>query len=178
MKKNLPLIIGIALPILFILVISLVIFLPSMSIKPAHNFLYTNENPNNYGYDNRYKNTYEVDSVGHIGLISVPVRNNPYNEPIVYKGDTPPLYLYDVQADTTRQVSLDEANAMQYVRGPSSPDGYTVTYSRSNDGILEIFGSSRDEGYMITKGNGQKRLSGLQTTQYYYGDLNLVGWVK
>ena len=37
--KNIPLLIGIALPIIFIFAISVIIFTPSLFIKPQYNFL-------------------------------------------------------------------------------------------------------------------------------------------
>jgi hypothetical protein len=41
MKKNLPLITGIALPIIFIAAISIVVFASSLSIRPQHDFIYS-----------------------------------------------------------------------------------------------------------------------------------------
>jgi hypothetical protein len=42
MKNNhWPLIIGICLPVIFILIISIALFVPSRFIKPEHNFIYS-----------------------------------------------------------------------------------------------------------------------------------------
>ncbi|KND49130.1 MAG: hypothetical protein AB198_02570 [Parcubacteria bacterium C7867-003] len=172
--KNWPLLIGIALPIIFILIISLVIFTPNLSIKPAHNFLYSNESPYYY-YNDGYSNTFSV-SNGKLVTTPVPAVNG-----VKYKGDYPPIYLYDVKNNSTHQISVEEARNFYLDPGPSSPDGYTVEYKYSNSGIFELFGSgSRENGYVISKGNGVKRLNGLNSTDRYYssGNFKLIGWVK
>lgn len=172
--KNWPLIIGLALPVIFIILISLVIFTPNLYIKPAHNFLYSNEGSYNY-YNDGYSNTFSV-AYGKLVTTPVPVVNG-----VKYKGDYPPIYLYDVKNNSTHQISVEEARNLNLDPGPSSPDGYNVEYKYSNSGIFELFGSgSSENGYVISKGNGSKKLNGLSTTDRYYGTNNFkfIGWVK
>ncbi len=173
--KNLPLIIGIALPIIFILIISVIIFTPSLSIKPSHNFIYTTENQYYYGYDQGYKNMYKIEN-GRVALEPLPVRPTPY----VYKGDMPTLYIYDVRTDSSHQISFSEAQSLSLDPGPSSPDGYTVSYQYGHDGIFELFGSNNDNnGYFVSKGNGKKKLSGLTSDIYRnQGNFKFIGWIK
>ena len=173
--KNIPLLVGIALPIIFILIISTVVFTPSLFIKPQYNFLYSSDN--SYDYYNRYSNTYEVKD-GHIALTPVPPING-----YAYKTCNPPLYLYDVKSNTSSKVEFNEVSNLGIDAGPSSPDGYSVTYKYSNDGIFGIFGGSNSSqnGYVISKGNGAKRLEGLTSSGYSYynsGNFQLLGWVK
>jgi hypothetical protein len=180
MKKNLPLIVGISLPVVFIIVISIVIFVPSMFVNPQHNFLYTFNN-DAYPYNQGYRNAYVVLNAH---LASTPVPANPSASVTLqntFVGDYPPLYLYDVKTGTSHLVTLEEARLYTLDPGPSSPDGYTVNYEYTNSGIFELFGSSgNDSGYFIEKGNSRKKLSGLNATdRYAYSDnLKLLGWVK
>jgi hypothetical protein len=171
--KNLPLIIGIALPVVFILIISVVIFTPSFFIKPSHNFLYT-VSDNYYGYDQAYRNTYNVEQ-NRIVLEAVPAKEN-----WTYKGDVPTLYLYEVRTNASHQITLDEAKGYVLDPGPSSPDGYTVAYQYSHNGVFELFGSNNDNsGYFISKGSGKKRLNGLTGDRYWnQGNFRLIGWIK
>lgn len=173
--KNLPIIIGITLPILFIVIISAVVFIPTLFVKPQYNFIYTSEN--SYNYNNQiYKNTYKIDNE-HIVL--VPQSLKPYE---ISTGDAPTLYLYDVKLNTSHQISIDEAKNLSIDAGPSSPDGYAINYKTSNEGIFGLFGSnSNNNGYYVTKNNGSKRLDALANTGYSYynnGSFKLIGWVK
>jgi hypothetical protein len=175
-KKNLPLIIGISLPVIFIIVISVVIFTPSFFIKPQYNFIYSTESPY-YSYDQGYKNTYIVEN-NHIATQALPVPTD--NRIYAYKGDSPTLYLYDVKNNSSHQITLDEAKNYFLDPGPSSPDGYIVRYEYSHNGIFELFGSNQNgSGYFIEKNNGKKELPGLMNSdQYYQGNFKLIGWVK
>ena len=174
--KNIPLLVGIALPIIFILAISIIIFTPALFIKPQYNFLYSNTDSYYYGDNNGYSNTYRVEN-NRLSLSPLPTTTG-----VVYKGANPPLYLYDVKNNSTHQVDWNEAKNFNIDRGPSSPDGYIVKYQYSNDGIFELFGSNGNQnGYVISKGNGSKKLNGLNLTAYGYnnsGNFKFIGWVK
>jgi len=173
MKKHLPLIVGISLPIIFILLISIAIFVPSFFIKPQYNFIYSSEDY--YGYNQGYKNTYAVED-GSIVLQALPVQPNQ-----TYKGDSPTLYLYDVKNNSSHKITLNETKKYTIDSGPSSPDGYTIKYERNHDGIFELFGSNGDgSGYFIEKDSGKKELTGLiNDSQYYYqNSFKLIGWIK
>lgn len=183
--NNLPLIVGISLPLVFIVIISVVVFLPSFFVKPQYDFVYTtiDQSYDYYGYDQGYKNTYGVEN-GKIVLEPVPVRLDLSlkRELVVYKGEKPPLYRYDVKTNTSHEISLKEAQSLSLDPGPSSPDGYTVSFENRDDGIFEIFGSnSSNSGLFISKGNAKKRLDGLVNNNQYYwyqGNFELIGWIK
>jgi|SRR3989344_6461762 len=173
--KNIPLLVGIALPIVFIFIISIIIFTPSLFIKPQYNFLYSNDDYY-YNYNQRYSNTYIVEN-NHVLLSPLPTTTG-----IKYQSDNPPLFLYDVKTDSTHQIDWSEAKNLLIDAGPSSPDGYIVKYQYSNDGIFELFGSNGNQnGYVISKGNGSKKLNGLNSNGYSYynsGNFKFIGWIK
>ncbi len=177
MKKNLPLIVGISLPIIFIIIISFIVFLPNTFVKPAHNFLYQGESVN---YSN-YRNEYGVEN-GQIVVKPVPhinemILKDPYFAQSLT--DLPPIYFYDVEKDSSYEISLDEARGYELSAGPSSPDGYSVIYDYSHNGIFEIFGSyDNNSGYFISSSNGgKKKINGIKGNRYY-GDLKIIGWIK
>lgn len=177
MKTNhLPLIIGISIPILFIIVISAIIFVPNFSIKPAHNFLYTTLGEENYyGYNQIYRNTYTIENE------RLALRPGILQEKQTYKADLPPLYLYDVKTNSSHQVTYEDKKNLALDPGPTSPDGYSIAWEYNHDGIFELFGSDgRKNGYFIKKGSGKKQLTGLSSTNgyYYQGNFKLIGWVK
>ncbi|MEI8061802.1 MAG: hypothetical protein WCG97_00695 [bacterium] len=177
MKTNhWPLIIGISIPILFIIIISIIIFTPNLYIKPAHNFLYTTLGEENYyGSGQIYKNTYAVENERLV------LRPGVLQEKQTYKADFLPLYLYDVTTDSSHQVTYEDEKNLALDPGPTSPDGYSVSWEYNHDGIFELFGSDGSKnGYFIEKGKGKKQLTGLNSSNgyYYQGNFKLIGWVK
>jgi hypothetical protein len=173
--KNVPLIIGISLPVVFIIIISVIIFLPSLFIKPKYNFLYSNSD-SYYTYDfNRYSSTFEVLN-GRLSISQLSTTTG-----ITYKTGTPPLFVYDVKTNTSHQVDFNEVQKYVIDPGPSSPDGYIVKYEYGNNGIFELFGSGGNQsGYVLSKGNTSKKLNGLISGSYYYSynNLKFIGWIK
>jgi len=180
--KNLPLVIGIALPLVFIVVISLFVFLPSFFISPQHNFVYSSFDDYYYGYNQAYLNTYKVEN-GTISLQPVLVRDA---EGVITNSEKPVaempiLYIYDMSTHSSHQITFEEAKKLSLDPGPSSPDGYTVGYRYGHDGIFELFGSNNNNnGLFVSKGTSQKKLSGMADgNQYWYqGNFRLIGWVK
>ncbi len=175
MRNNIPLLVGIALPIIIIVAVAAFIFLPSISIKPAHDFLYTNER-DQYNYNVIFKNDYDVVDKK---LVLKP-RTLPTIEPTYPRviEDAPRLYRYEVKTNTAHEIPFKDAALLSLVPGPSSPDGYTVEYRYGHDGIFELFGSNNsNRGYFMTKGGAGKRLK-LNDTNYYSDEIKLVGWIQ
>lgn len=181
MKNHIPLIVGIALPIIFIIIISVLLFVPPSLVNPEHDFVYTMSD--RYEYNYCYRNYYELKN-NKIVLKSTNLNLDEKKiDPNIYESikieDMPDLYIYHVKTDTTNEISFEEAQKLTLLPGPSSPDGYTVSYQYNHDGIFELFGSNPDsQGYFISKGNKSKRLANLGDTNYYSGNFDLIGWVQ
>jgi len=179
MKKNLPLIVGIALPIIFIIIMSVVIFVPTMFVNPQYNFLYT-LNDSYYAYNQGYRNSFSVVK-GQVVPVPIPGNadiSNPQRSASM--ADYPPLYVYDVKSNTSHAVTLDQARTFVLDPGPSSPDGYTVAYEYNDAGIFDLFGSRSNSGYFIEKGSSRKILTGMTANNMwsYSGNFKLIGWIK
>ncbi|MEY4440441.1 MAG: hypothetical protein RLY49_67 [Candidatus Parcubacteria bacterium] len=176
MKKHIPLIIGLSLPVLFILIISAVIYLPVLSIKPQHNFLYVMQDKYaRYDQVSMYK--YDVEN----GKIVTKPNTKKFPEQVLLN-EPPKLYLYDINTSTSHEVSFADAQKFSIDPGPSSPDGYTVEYKYGHDGVFELFGSNNgSNGYYISKGNGSKKLKGISNFDGYWGydeEFQIIGWIK
>lgn len=173
-REDFALIIGLALPVIFMIILAIAIYLPNLSVKPQHNFIYTLPQ---YSYHKEYQMEYFITD-NHIAQKQAIVLSQNNNAVILPGG--PDLYFYDVHKDTSHQLTYKEAEQYTLVPGPSSPDGYTVTYNYSHGGIFELFGSGSDKsGMYISSGKGSKKLTGIQNTRYYnYSNINIIGWVK
>jgi hypothetical protein len=183
-RTHAPLVAAIALPLIFIGVLAIAILIPTLSIKPTHDFVYTlNSSQQFYDYTNGpvyYKNTYDIVE-GKIILKPAPalIPTPDMKFQPVKTVDAPPLYLYDIQNQNSHEITLAEAQKLTLQKGPASPDGYTVTFDMNHGGVLELFGSQESTGYMIGNAKASKPLFGIGTGENYYSnELNLIGWVN
>lgn len=182
MKKNLPIIIGVLLPIIFILVIAGFILIPTYNINPKYDFLYTKNQDYDYYARKTYKNTYKVVNGK---LISEPIKldSKKYSPETEFIDSLPDLFVYNTKDNTTHKITLEDTKDMYIDVGPSSTDGYNVEYRYGDHGILDIFGSSysADSGFYITKDKAGKKLTGVyqEANSYLYPhDLNFIGWIN
>lgn len=162
-KDKLPLLIGIGLPVLLILYILFVTYIPSLYAKPAYDFIYAQ----NCSYE------YTIHIVG--SKIIADIRDN-YN---IYQTNPLPadpgcLYLYDVHTDSSRQISLSEADMFSINSSTKSPDGYTVEKDTEYPGgVFPLFWyGGGDTGYYLT-GHGLHR--GIANSSY---DFQFLGWIS
>lgn len=176
--KNLPIILGILLPVVFIVIMFFVVSAPFNKVNPEHNFIYIFDNSDPYYY--QYKNTYELSNGKVISkTLDIP-KDNAYNSNRTIK-DYPTMYIHDVKNDTSREITLSDAQKYELISGPSSPDGYTVGYVYGSFNLFDeilLGGGSRNNGYYITKGNLQKKLNMASPYTYYTGNFRIIGWVK
>lgn len=209
LASNLPLVVGIALPVVFIMVLAVIASSAPSFIKPEHDFIYSTGNASDYisdasnlnsdesnGYGNNYdsqdyQNFYEVED-GHIKLTKVQSNDTkekipnpelsptPINKPnLTQVPESASLYLYDVDSDTSRLLTLEEAQKYNLNPGPYSADGYTVSYLYSNDAVFGLFGSKNEQGYFISKGKWQKKINVTTGDDYWgYGNFQIIGWLK
>ena len=179
MKKNLPLIIGISLPFLMIIVVVVSIYLPRMFMNPTYSFLYTVSSydcPPKVIYENG-NNITQCESTSYTidnGKVLLQKQTTSYNR-------TQKLYLYDIERDSTREISLEDAKAYGISSDSRSPDGYEVSYQYGGGaGIFDLFGGGYyNGGWVIKKGIASKPLSVTLRDRYYYnsGDIAFLGWV-
>lgn len=177
-NKNLPIIIGIALPIVFIIAIFFVISVPKNNTTTQYNFIYSYENRDPYYRE--YKNTYEIEN-GKITPKALPeIKKDGYYN---YNNarDYPIIYIYDVKTDTSREISLSDAQKYEMVTGPSSPDGYNVSYEYGNYGLFDeilLGGNRRNSGYYIKRDSFEKKVNITNSAGYYSGNFRIIGWIK
>jgi hypothetical protein len=173
-KKNPALIIGIALPFVFIAVLVAVVMLPSLSVKPAHDFLYITDSYDNYPGSQQYANKFIITG-GKLGL--QPLAN--VAAATASTTAAPTLFLYSMATGSSHEISVADAENLSLDSGPSSPDGYTVQYSYGNDGIFGLFGGNGDsQGYFVSKGDTSRRLNGIGSADMYPYNFQLIGWVN
>lgn len=173
-KQKLPILVGVGLPLLLILwVVIFVNILPSIFIRPTHNFIYVT------GYDNQ-QNVYVED--GKIKALPCSYDNNNYSYRNCNNYLKEAIYLYNVENNENILLSLTEAQQYNLDSSDKSSDGYIVKNSRDNSSDFYIFpfffGSGVSQGVYISSGSFSKQIS-LKNDRYYsYYDFKFLGWIK
>lgn len=167
-EKNIPLILGLSIPILMILFVAGSIYLPGLFVQPVQpkfNFLYAIGN--DYYYGRHY-------SVQNSRLIK-----NEVEYPEYYKGNRtePRLYIHDVVKNESKEISFEEAQNLTLNSNFQSPDGFEIDCERRAQVIFFIFiDSSRDCSTRFIKGHNASKKLNLQLSGNYYR-FQLLGWI-
>lgn len=189
--------VAVGLPIILIIVIAVVAFLPRYINKPQLNFVYTADIGSRY-YDYNgstctiYKKYYEIDSATN-KIVAKDYYVSPFSEQpeekvkepcqgyaTIFK-DAPEMYLYDFTTEKSSLISPEALSQLTIVSQRTSPDGYQVSYRYGHNGVFELFGSSDDRSniYLI-KDNPLRKLNLEMANGSYYGDTDFrfIGWVR
>ena len=169
-KKNIPLILGLSIPILMILFVAGSIYLPGLFVQPKFNFLYAT------GYaagDDYYYNRYY--SVQNGRLIK-----NEVEHPEYYTGKRTELrlYIHDMTKNESQEISFSGAQKLILNSNYQSPDGFEIDCGRRSQGIFSIFiGSSRDCSTRFIKGHNASKKLNVQLSGSYYRNFQFLGWI-
>lgn len=168
-KKNLPLYIALALPVIIIVAIALAIYIPGRNFSPSHNFLYVT------GQGVSYSGEFSV-SGGHVQ----DNLQNPLNGfPPPMKTGPMQFYVYDVVKKQASEVTFAQAQKLQLDIGPTSSDGYEVTNGNSGGGFFFFGANSSDYYNHYIRGHNRSeqlnlKLSGTPT----YDNFQFLGWIQ
>ncbi len=177
-KNNVSLIVGIAIPILMVLFVAGSIYLPGLFIKPSVDFLYMTSGYDRYGCEFQYQ--VNAGAQLHSGTL-VKVRSTNYVEPGYVKTDCAVrFFVYDVQTDTSKEYTFEEAQKLKLDPAQMSPDGFEVVRGGRGGDFFFLFDGGGNYDTMYIKGhNVSRKLKLEQATNgyYYYYDNPILGWV-
>ena len=167
-KKNLPLIIGVLIPVVMILFIAGSIYLPRAAMRPKYNFLYATN-----GYENAY-----VIKDGRLAEWQAPTSTQDAYYPPPKPLAVSQLYLYDVKKDKSLALSFEEAKNFHLDPNPISPDGYEVSRGQGGGGFFPFFYDGGDYSSWYLKGQNTWKKLAIRTNEPYYYDVRFLGWVE
>ncbi len=169
-KQNLPLIVGVSIPILMIALLAVSIYLPRLFIVPRFDLLYVSTDDNNRG------SRYLVEGGGLIKTKNkIPGR---------YKRYLPPggssLYVYNVDTNKVTEVSFEEAQKLNLDPSIESPDGFEVVCGNRDNGVFLFFlGANQDCSDRYLSGhNVSKKLNLKLNSSSAYDNFRFLGWVE
>lgn len=177
-KKNLPLYIALAVPVLMIILVAAFIYLPGIGQKPKYNFLYVSGNNvydygyNNYGY--MVKNSQLI-------YVPQPASSSAYYNNQIQTQEQPHFYLYDTVRNVATELTFDQAKTYNLDPTNTSPDGYTVQQGNGSSGGDLFFGSApSDYNSWFIKGHNRSTKLKLKTVSstYNYYNFRFLGWTK
>src|SRR4051812_7664420 len=113
-KQKLPLIIGLAIPVLMILFVAGAVYVPRFFLHPQYDFVYVN--------GDYYYRQYSVENGKLIRQVL------PEDPKLYYPKPTQPekFFVYDIQTDTSKEISFSDAQKLVLDSNLKSPDGYEV----------------------------------------------------
>lgn len=167
-KNNISLIVGLTIPVVMIVAMLLLIYVPKFLHRPTQNFLYADMGTY-YSYGS------PVFTVTGNRLEQLP---KPYAESgsSIIPERAPVLYVYDVQKNTSTVIFLDDAKKLRLDSTPQSADGFAVTQGNNNSGIFSLFGGGYDYNAWYIVGNGVSQKLNLSVPRYGYG-FTFLGWI-
>lgn len=166
LKKNKQLIAVISLPLVMMLVVALIVYVPSLFIKPTYDFIY-------YTCDGYcYSQNIDVKS----GKVVETFKQNNYGYAVRPNDPSPVIYLYSVEDGESREITLEEAQKYELDDSYKSPDGFEITNGGGYSGGF-ILGGYYGDGDSVKK--LQKGTASFDTDidryDYYF---NFLGWVE
>ena len=184
-KENLVLVIGLALPVLLIILFFVATVIPkSMGTPPQYEMLFTTTK-----YDYQNKPEYVIDfNVKNQQLMLNLKKNDEKN----YNNATKILMAYDGKTETVREIKIDaskltegnevlleETKKLSIDTAVISPDGYMLEGPNygGNGLVGGLFGGGyRNTGYRLKKGGVGYKVPNMQP-DYYYSQLQFIGWI-
>jgi len=168
-KKNISLVIGIAIPIFMIILIAASIYLPSLFAPASQfNFLYVIED--SYGQNRQF-------GVENGMLVKYEVKYPEHYTPKYAR-----LVIHDVVKNTDQEIIFEEAQKLKLDSRIKSPDGYEVVYGSREYGFSPFFFyGGYDYNAMYLKGHNTSRKLELQSSDnegYYYRNRRFLGWIR
>lgn len=184
-KENLVLVIGLALPVLLIVVFFVATVLPKMaSTPPQYEVLFSVQD-----YSQKTKTDYIVDFKVKNNQLMVKTKKAEDKDSYY---NSKKLMAYDAKTEVMREISIDqskfgdgaeivlaETKNMTLDTAMVAPDGYMMENQQyNNNGLVGgLFGGGgRNSNYRFKKGSVGYKINTPQNN-YYYDQLLFIGWV-
>lgn len=131
-KNNIPLVLGMFIPLLMIIFVAVSIYVPALLTQPKYNFIYAT------GGDYYQLESYAVKNAKLVkNEIKYPPNYNTAYTPIPQKESK--LYIHDVERNISREIFFEEAQKFNLNPASISPDGFEVVSGSHDYSIFSLF---------------------------------------
>ena len=189
-KENFVLVVGLTLPVLLIVLFFVASVLPkSMAVPPQYEMLFTTTR-----YDYQNQPPYNVDFFVRDGILKARVAKNKaqpgqtYNTKKLMAYDGKTQSVHEISYDTSKigevpdgsEIIFDEFKNLKMDSSNKAPDGYAFDNSGYGSGgmVTELFaGGYNRNSARVTKGAVSFKIPNSDNGNYYYYDVQFLGWV-
>lgn len=184
-KRNYTLVLAFLIPIAFVAVVALSTYLPSAFLSTNYDFVYaTCSNGTDYysyGCDGYLEGRYSV-TEGRLVLNEIDPDQDSDRDGVqdINENHHVHLFFHDPDTNESKEITLEEAQALRFSGLLTSPDGVTVSdhYDRGSDLLFIFDGGYSSYGYYLTKGESRKELSLIHNGDGSYRDnFAFIGWI-
>lgn len=188
MKKNFVVILAFLIPLLFLVSVVVMLYVPSLTLSTDYDFVYATCD-GDYGDYYRYSNKCEEYLIQRLVVASGQLTEQETSVSVDTDydrvTDTQPeygvrIFLHDTDNNASREVTVEEVEALALSPLLTSPDGVSVSsdYNRGA-GFFLFFDTGPDYGHYLVKGNNRKKLNLINSDNRYYSrdNFHFVGWV-
>lgn len=174
-KKNIPLIIGLALPVLMIIAVAISIYVPRLyTDKPHIDFLYLTGDAYFYGYGYPHY-TVRDRTLEKQELPEEVQREVSRISPPIQRGDVR-FFVHDVENNTSREISFEEAQKLKLESLQESPDGFSLVRGGQVNGVFPFFYNGQDTQEWYLRGHGVSYPVDVRQGTGY-DSLHFLGWI-
>lgn len=153
-----------AIPAGVALLAAAAVYLPRLAADPKYDFIFT------YCSSYSCQNNYSVNAAGNISKTPLDDTAHPsYREAAT-------IHYYDVENDSTRSLTLEEAQEYNLNKSSKSPDGYSLSQESHGSGFL--FWGDSSTSWFLKDGAKKKKIELRNDGSYYSQDITFLGWVE
>lgn len=181
--STISLIVGLAIPVIMVILIALAVLLPGRNINPTTDFVYAVGSYPTY-------TTREGDTLTQHDLAIIEGRlthtlhtykaANNYPPYSYERESVPRLFIHNTKEDTNKEISIDEALNFLLSTETKSPDGFSVSFGRRSYGVFPFFfdgGSDNNEHAYLSNKTASKEITLTSGASKDIYSFQLVGWV-
>ena len=187
LRKNLMIVVSIALPLLVVVFFTLTRMLPGLYTQPpAYDFLLVQRD-----WSGESEIPVRIVLSVKDGRFSATVSSTRENR----RGNLPRIFRYNHVSGETReiaiplpgdlaslpegsQIAVPELAGLEVKNVFRAPDGYEYRGHRRNTGLMmDLFGGTRDRHDVTIGKNGAFVRVRLPRSDYWYGDVQFLGWI-
>lgn len=159
-----------SVPIAIFIVVIAIAAVPRLLARPQYDFVYATCRT----YDCKFDEQLSVNQAGQLRHREIATPQHSYDEkPQVY------LYYYEVKTDTSRPLTVDEAQKLTLDNASRSKDGYAFTRPSGDNSSFLFWSATESSGWYLEKGIAKQPVTIAEFSRYYYSeqDVKLIGWV-
>ncbi len=179
-RKNIVAI-AILIPIIFLAVVALYVYVPNRVVETDYDFVYATCDGGSYYYEKT--NCLEFINAHY----KVADKKLTYTEPEAgsdfenfAKGKKVRIFKHDTEKNISKEITLAEVEKNELSDLVQSPDGVMLKWSYEGSGDFLFFDGGRSEsGYYLMKDGKKMKMNTISSPDSYYNDNNfkLIGWV-